>query len=71
MMKNVDLTQILAEFNDEKRRALDLGICVECQKPATFYSEAGRREYQISGLCEPCFDKITDDDFPDSERVNE
>ena len=34
------------------------GVCLRCRKPPTFYSEAGRREYRISGLCEPCFDAL-------------
>jgi hypothetical protein len=36
------------------------GRCVQCKNPAEArcYSEAGRREYQISGLCEKCFDEI-------------
>lgn len=33
-------------------------VCASCRKPPTFYSAAGRREYAISGLCEPCFDRI-------------
>lgn len=37
------------------------GICICCKKPPTFYSEPGRREYQITGLCEPCFDKLADE----------
>lgn len=34
------------------------GLCIECHQPALprCYSEAGRREYSISGLCERCFD---------------
>ncbi|KKL45629.1 hypothetical protein LCGC14_2353710 [marine sediment metagenome] len=28
------------------------GVCVRC------YSDAGRREYGITGLCELCFDEI-------------
>lgn len=32
-------------------------LCVSCRKPPTFYSDAGRREYSMSGLCEPCFDE--------------
>jgi hypothetical protein len=37
-----------------------LGICIDCGKPAlqNCYSEAGKREYGISGLCEKCFDKL-------------
>ena len=34
------------------------GICIVCKKPPTFYSDAGRREYQITGYCEPCWDKL-------------
>ena len=36
------------------------GICIECHEEALpkCYSDAGRREYTISGLCEICFDKI-------------
>lgn len=35
------------------------GLCVQCGKPAleNCYSEAGRREVSITGLCERCFDK--------------
>lgn len=36
-------------------------VCVRCKQPPTFYSDAGRREYGITGLCEPCFDTIMAD----------
>lgn len=39
--------------------AITKNICINCKKPPTFYSDAGKREYQITGLCEPCFDEIT------------
>lgn len=41
--------------------ALNKGICIQCHKEALpkCYSEAGRKEYRISGLCEKCFDDIT------------
>lgn len=32
-------------------------VCISCQRPPTFQTEAGRREYQISALCETCFDR--------------
>lgn len=37
------------------------GLCIQCKEPALekCYSSAGRREWQISGLCEECFDTIT------------
>lgn len=36
------------------------GICIECKEPAKAkcYSIAGLREYQISGMCEKCFDAL-------------
>jgi hypothetical protein len=36
-------------------------ICWVCDRPALehCYSDAGRQEVFISGLCEECFDKIT------------
>jgi len=42
-------------------KAAEEGICVRCQEPAfpKCYSEAGVEEYNISGLCEECFDEIT------------
>lgn len=57
----------LKEFKDMLRNEAELlsrgeafekGICAKCQKPPKFYSEAGQREYNISGLCEYCFDEI-------------
>jgi len=35
-------------------------ICIQCREPALSkcYSDAGIREYTISGLCEQCFDGI-------------
>lgn len=43
-----------------KEEALAKGICIDCKELALpkCYSEAGRREYQISGLCEQCFDAV-------------
>lgn len=35
-------------------------LCIDCKRPALehCYSEAGIREFKISGLCEECFDSI-------------
>jgi len=40
--------------------AFDKGICINCLEKAIpkCYSDAGKREYNISGLCEECFDNI-------------
>jgi hypothetical protein len=36
------------------------GICISCKEPAIprCHTEAGRREFYISALCEECWDKI-------------
>lgn len=62
----------LQEFKDELAKgvygktvseARQEGVCIECWEPALpkCYSEAGRKEYQISGLCELCFDAMFED----------
>lgn len=40
------------------------GLCISCNEPALpkCYSEAGVREYGISGMCEECFDRCTQED---------
>ena len=35
------------------------GLCARCLQVPTYYSEAGKREFRISGLCESCYDIIT------------
>ena len=47
-------------FGQTKEEAKESGLCINCHQPAlpNCYSEAGRKEYKISGLCEKCFDKI-------------
>lgn len=34
------------------------GLCIVCKKPPRWYSDAGRKEYRISGTCEYCFDAM-------------
>ena len=52
------------------------GICIRCQEPALvmsadgtskynpelFYSQAGKQEWNISGICEKCFDNMFDEE---------
>jgi len=47
-------------FNMTGEEAQSKGICLQCKEPAEpkCHSLAGKREYQISGLCEECFDSI-------------
>jgi hypothetical protein len=45
-----------------KADAWDKRVCISCKQKATWSSPAGEKEYTISGLCEPCFDRITGDE---------
>lgn len=47
-------------YGQTSAEAQSVGLCLQCKEPALpkCYSEAGRKEYRISGLCEVCFDKI-------------
>src|SRR5258708_7750619 len=42
-----------------KTEAIAQNICIDCKKFPKNYSDAGHKEYLISGLCEPCYDRIT------------
>lgn len=50
-----------ASFGMTKSEAIQKAICISCKQAPKWYSEAGMKEYYISGLCEPCFDRITKD----------
>jgi hypothetical protein len=61
------MTKSLQKLKDElsiiatgmtKSEATEQGICIKCKKPPTFSTEAGQREYGISGMCEPCWDEL-------------
>jgi hypothetical protein len=45
-------------FGETREEAQDKRVCVSCKQHPTFTTEAGRREYEISGLCEPCWNRI-------------
>lgn len=51
-------TLAMIAFGQTKAEAHKEQVCIKCKQPPTFYSEAGRKEYGITGLCEPCFDEI-------------
>jgi hypothetical protein len=62
----------LQEFKDKlskdlygitTKETVSLGICIKCKQEAlpNCYSQAGIKEFYISGLCERCFDEITGD----------
>ena len=54
----VQFSEQMKVFAGRVKLAQARGVCVICEEPATWYSEAGRREYRISGTCESCFDKM-------------
>lgn len=41
-----------------KQEAWAKGICCRCQQTPKFYSTPGRREYNITAMCEFCFDEV-------------
>jgi hypothetical protein len=50
------------------------GVCIQCGENAmeNCYSEVGRKEFYISGLCEKCFDSIFEDiDIDESDPFGE
>lgn len=49
------------------------GLCINCHEPALpkCYSEEGRREYAISGMCEKCFDAVCGDEEEPDVEINE
>ncbi len=49
-----------AAFGITKAEAINRNVCINCKQPPKFYTEMGRKEYDISGLCEFCFDLICD-----------
>jgi hypothetical protein len=51
---------MIGAFGITKGEAIAKRICVKCKEPADpkIRSEAGRREYHISGLCEECWDNM-------------
>jgi len=50
----------LGLFGMTKREAVEKFICIDCKRPVDeilLPTPAARREYKISGLCEPCWDR--------------
>lgn len=55
-------------FGTPRSVGLKAGICISCKRavkradgawqPDMFHTEAGKREWSISGLCESCFDSL-------------
>jgi hypothetical protein len=49
-----------AIYDQTTNEAQSTGLCIQCKEQALpkCYSEMGKREYYISGLCGECFDEI-------------
>lgn len=64
------LTQRLYEMS--RQEAHSKGICIKCKQPieGRTYSGAGKREYQLTALCEHCFDAITAPPDEPSESIS-
>lgn len=47
-------------FGMTKNQAISNQICISCKRPWEdhTFSQAGKKEYFISGLCEECFDNF-------------
>ena len=60
-LKNLKSNLAKDLFGMTKEEALAQELCISCKQPAMSgcYSDAGVREYNISGTCERCFDRIT------------
>jgi hypothetical protein len=46
---------------------VDEGVCIRCRRPFSdenVFTDAGREETKITGLCERCFDEIALGDIP-------
>lgn len=64
------IMKLVTGILEERDEAQRTGLCVECGQPAAgrCYSEAGRREFKLSGMCEVCFDAaFAEDDEEDDE----
>lgn len=60
------LVEIMNEGAAKAALAMEEGKCVVCEEDAKprIQTEAGRREYKISGCCEVCFDEMFEDPTP-------
>lgn len=48
----------ISAFGMTKSEAHTKGVCIKCKRPPVFTSTLGPQEYQISGLCDLCFDSM-------------
>ena len=60
-MSPIDQTS-MALWGRVRADAWATGTCIKCEREPDLTTEAGRREYRLSGLCLECFDGIFGDD---------
>jgi hypothetical protein len=63
-LKNLSDALNKEAFGQTIQEANDAGKCISCKQDALpkCYSEEGRREFYISGMCEHCFDEMFEED---------
>jgi len=56
-------------YGKDSQSNWDKGLCIKCKQSAlaNCYSEGGKREFAISGLCEKCFNELFDKLFGNKE----
>lgn len=58
MSKSKEMEALLREMFPS-RKNMDAKLCVFCHQPAeSFRDEISAREYEISGICQICQDKV-------------
>ena len=74
-MKNRAITKLIDKMGEElygvnPSESMSKGLCIDCKEPALpkCYSNASRKEFYISGLCEVCFDRIFNEWFRNVSR---
>jgi hypothetical protein len=66
MERNANIQNFLDRFSTDlfgrtAQQAKEQNICTVCGKPITeFRDEVSKREYQITGYCQDCQDKVFD-----------
>jgi hypothetical protein len=66
IVNNSTKLSILEVFEPEAGARARLGLCTTCAEPITdFKDELSEREFNISGLCQKCQDRVFSEDSED------
>jgi len=68
-LRDIQNKMTKAVYGQTLDEALDTQLCIKCKEPAIAkcYSPAGIKEYNLSGLCEECFDAIMAENDEDED----